>query len=206
MKNAISFQSVVNGKVDLFHVVNACKQFRANKFGYGFIAKSEVRVSAPKATASEWANVFGYPMNVQKVTIVTNARAYDYQTKVNNVLAKQGCEKTFQSDSMNGYHWIEGAEGIIKESDKGSVQLCVTFQKGDRTKFESRYLVNGNRWATDAEVAFITAHLYTPKASAKQIANGVAEENVVMVRNYKFANILAVGKTQEVSEIWNSLM
>jgi hypothetical protein len=203
---ANAFECVMNGVANYFDIVAACKAYRTNRFGYGFIAKSEVRVSAPKATAKEWTETFGTEMNVQKVTSVTNARAASYQNKVNNVLAKQGCDKTFEAATMKGYHWVEGAEGVIKRADKdGSMQLCVTFQKGDRTRFVTRYLVDGNRWATTEEEAFIKAHLYTPKASAKQIANGVAEENVVMVRNYKFANLLAVGKSQEIVSLWNAL-
>lgn len=202
---ANDFKSVVNCVANFFDIVAECKNIRANKFGYGFIAKSEVRVSSPKKTANEWLAKFGYPMEVKKVTCVTNARAYDYQEKVNKMLAKKGMEKNFVSESMNGYHWIDGCEGIIKESDKGSVQLCITFQKNDRTKFSHRYIVNGNRFANAEEEEFIKAHLYVAKPSAKQTESGIVDEDAIMVRNYKFANILAVGKSQEINNIWNEL-
>lgn len=203
---ANALECVMNKVADYFDIVEACRVFRKCQLGYGFIAKSEVRVKAPKTTAKEWAETFGTEMHVKKVTLVTDARAASYQNKVNNVLAKQGCDKSFEAAPMNGYHWVEGAEGVIKVSDKdGSMQLCVVFQKGDKTEFKHRYLIDGKRWATTEEEAFIESHIYTQKASAKQIANGVEEENVVMVRNYKFANVLEVGITHEIEALWKKL-
>lgn len=194
--------------VDFFETVSACKEFSSCKFGYGFIARSTPKFRAPKATSLEWFNTFGYEMpSIVKVTKVTNARAYDYAKAVNRQLAKQGGDTNFESDGMNGYEWI--VPNIIKRAIKdGSMQLCVSFKENDKTNFEPFYIVASERphFATDDEVDFIKSHLYVaPNKSVKQSASGIADEDIVMVRNFKFSNIIAVGTTPKIEEIWASI-
>jgi hypothetical protein len=194
--------------VDFFETVSACKEFASCKFGYGFIARSIPKFRAPKATANEWFNLFGTEMpSIIKVTKVTNARAYDYAKAVNRQLTKQGGEANFESDSMSGYEWL--VPNIIKRAIKdGSIQLCVSFKENDKTKFEPFYIVASERphFATDEEVDFIKSHLYVaPCKSVKQVAAGIAEEDVINVRNYKFSNIIAVGTTPEIEEVWANI-
>ena len=192
--------------VDVFSTISACKDFASCKFGYGFIARSTPKFRAPKATATEWLNEFGETMpNIVKVTKVTNARAYDYAKAVNRTLAKQGDEANrFKSDDMKGYDWV--VPNIIKRAQKdGNLQLCVTFKENDRTKFESLYIV-ADHFATEDELTFIKEHLYVaPNKSVKQTTSGIADEDIVMVRNYKFSNIVAVGQTPEIEEMWANI-
>jgi len=191
--------------VNVFDTIAACKDFASCKFGYGFIARSTPKFRAPKATAAEWAAEFGNVMpNIVKVTKVTNARAYDYGKAINRQLVKQGDAADFKSDHMNGYEWV--VPNIIKRAEKdGSLQLCVTFKSDDRTKFETFYIV-ANHFATADELNFITEHLYkAPNKSVKQTESGIADEDIVMVRNYKFSNIIAVGQTPQIEEIWGNI-
>ena len=191
--------------VNVFDTIAACKDFASCKFGYGFIARSTPNFRAPKATAAEWAAEFGNDMpNIVKVTKVTNARAYDYAKAINRQLAKQGDATDFKSDRMNGYEWV--VPNIIKRAEKdGSLQMCVTFKENDRTKFETFYIVS-DHFATADELNFITEHLYkAPNKSVKQTESGIADEDVVMVRNYKFSNIIAVGQTPQIEEIWSNI-
>ena len=96
--------------VDVFSTIAACKDFASCKFGYGFIARSEPKFRAPKATAAEWVEQFGETMpNIVKVTKVTNARAYDYGKAINRQLSKQGDAANFKSDAMSGYDWVAAA-------------------------------------------------------------------------------------------------
>jgi len=201
-------RELLNVVVDFFETVSACKEFASCKFGYGFIARSTPKFRAPKATANEWFNLFGTEMpSIIKVTKVTNARAYDYAKAVNRQLAKQGGETNFESDSMSGYEWV--VPNIIKRTIKdGSMQLCVSFKENDKTKFETFYIVASERphFATDEEVDFIKSHLYVaPCKSVKQVAAGIAEEDVINVRNYKFSNIIAVGTTPEIEKVWANI-
>lgn len=201
----IGINELVNGVVNFFDTVSACKEFASCKFGYGFIARSTPKFRAPKATAAEWVAEFGNAMpSIIKVTKVTNARAYDYSKAINRQLTKQGEAANFESDAMNGYEWV--VPNIIKRAIKdGSMQLCVTFKDGDKTKFEPFYIV-GDHFATDAEVDFIKSHLYVaPCKSVKQSEMGIEDDDILMVRNYKFSNIIAVGTTPEVDEIWSKI-
>jgi len=201
----IGINELVNGVLNFFETVEACKEFASCKFGYGFIARSTPKFRAPQTTAREWLAEFGSAMpNIIKVTKVTNARAYDYGKAVNRQLTKQGEAANFESDPMNGYEWI--VPNIIKRATaSGSMQLCVTFKDDDKTKFETFYIV-GDHFATDAEVDFIKSHLYVaPCKSVKQTNMGIEEKDILQVRNYKFSNIIAVGTTPEVEEIWSKI-
>lgn len=204
-KSTFSVSELLTAVVNVFDTIAACKDFASCKFGYGFIARSTPKFRAPKATAAEWVADFGNEMpNIVKVTKVTNARAYDYAKAINRQLAKQGDATDFKSDRMNGYEWV--VPNIIKRAEKdGSLQMCVTFKANDRTKFETFYIV-ADHFATADELEFITEHLYkAPNKSVKQTESGIADEDVVMVRNYKFSNIIAVGQTPQIEEIWSNI-
>ena len=204
-KSNFSVSELLIAVVDVFSTIAACKDFASCKFGYGFIARSEPKFRAPKATAAEWFEQFGETMpNIVKVTKVTNARAYDYAKAINRQLDKQGDAANFKSDAMSGYDWV--VPNIIKRAQKdGNLQLCVTFKENDRTKFESFYIVT-DHFATEDELEFIKEHLYkVPNKSVKQSASGIADEDIVMVRNYKFSNIIAVGTTPEIEEVWTNI-
>ena len=201
-KSNFTVRELLIAVVDIFSTIAACKDFASCKFGYGFIARSAPKFRAPKTTATEWLNEFGSEMpNIVKVTKVTNARAYDYAKAINRQLDKQGDAANFKSDAMSGYDWV--VPNIIKRATKdGSLQLCVTFKENDRTKFESFYIVS-DHFATDDELEFIKEHLYkAPNKSVKQSESGIADEDIVMVRNYKFSNIVAVGQTPQIEEMW----
>lgn len=198
-------RELLSAVCDVFSVIAACKEFASCKFGYGFIARSTPKFRAPKATAAEWAAEFGSEMpNIVKIAKVTNAKVYDYAKAVNRQLEKQGEAKDFTSDPLNGYDWV--VPNVIKRAQKdGNLQLCVTFKENDRTKFETFYVV-GDHFATADELEFIKAHLYVaPNKSVKQSASGIADEDILMVRNYKFSNVVAVGKTPQIEEIWANI-
>lgn len=204
-KNSVS--GLLTSVVNVFNTIEFCKDISTCKFGYGFIARSEPKFRAPKATAKEWLERFGEDMpRVVKVTKVVNARVYDYEKNINKQLARQGNDKVgeFKSDGLNGYTWV--VPNIIKRADKdGSLQLTLTFKSSDKTSFAPIYIVK-DHFATDEEIEFITSHLYVaPNKSVKQTDMGIADDNIVMVRNYKFSNIVKVGKTKDVEDFWSSL-
>ena len=96
MKTSNFVKMLATTSVNPFDVLATCKDIAKNKFGYGVIVRSEPKFKAPKKTESEWKEIFGSPMNVIKVTKVTNARAYDYCAAVNRQLEKQGSSDTFK--------------------------------------------------------------------------------------------------------------
>ena len=190
--------SVVN--VNVFDIVALTARMAKCQFGYGFIARTNPKMIKPKTTAKEWEQTFGTPFeDVKKVTCVTNARAYDYAKAVNKV-----SDTAFISDPLKGYRWL--VPNVIKQAiADNSLQLTLTFKKNDKTTFNTRYFV-GDRLASEQETAFILAHLYISKAPQKQLAHGVAEEDVILVRNYKFDNIYACGASKDIKNVWNGII
>lgn len=210
MKKSNFVNVLATSVVNQFDVLAICKDIAKNKLGYGIIVRSEPKFKAPKKTASEWEEVFGTPMNIIKVTKVTNARAYDYCAAVNRQLAKQGSSDTFKGEKMLGYEWL--VPNILKSSlkegiaDKDRMQFCITFKSNDKTTFETYYIVGGDHFATESELEFIKSHLYVaPCKSRKQADMGIADEDIIMVRNYKVSNVVFCGKSDMVSEYWESI-
>ena len=204
MKKSNFVKMLATTSVNPFDVLATCKDIAANKFGYGLIVRSEPKFKAPKKTASEWENMFGSHMDVVKVTKVTNARAYDYCAAVNRQLEKQGSSETFKGEKMLGYEWL--VPNILKSSlkegieDKDIMQFCLTFKSSDKTNFEHYYIVGGDHFATKSELEFIKSHLYVaPSKSKKQADMGIADDDIVMVRNYKVSNVVFCGKSDMVA-------
>ena len=211
MSKTFGINELGNAVVNVFDTIAFCREMSLCKFGYGFIARSTPKFRAPKATAAEWVGQFGETMpSVVKVTKVTNAKAYDYEDAVNRQLNKQGEAADFKSDALNGYDWV--VPNVIKRAQKdGSLQLTLLFKDSDKTTFETFYIVidcfNGTcRFATEDETAFIKAHLYVaPNKSVKQADMGIEDKDIIQVRNYKFANIIAVGTTPQIEDIWSKI-
>ena len=110
---------------------------------------------------------------------------------------------------MLGYEWL--VPNILKASlkegicDKDRMQFCITFKRNDKTSFESFYIVDGDHFATDSELAFIKEHLRPKSVSKKQTECGIAEEDIIMVRNYKVSNVVMCGKSNDINKYWESI-
>ena len=209
MNKSNNIKVLTNSSMDPFEVLETCKNIAANRFGYGLIVRSTPQFKAPIGTAKKWNELFKKEMNVVKVTKVTNARAYDYVAAVKRQLEKQGSTKEFVGEKMLGYEWL--VKNILKSSlkegirDEDRMQICITFKKNDKTSFESYYIVDGDHFATDNELAFIKEHLRPKSVSKKQTECGIAEEDIIMVRNYKVSNVVMCGKSNDISKYWESI-
>ena len=209
MNKSNNIKVLTNSSMDPFEVLETCKNIAANRFGYGLIVRSTPQFKAPIGTAKKWNELFKKEMNVVKVTKVTNARAYDYVAAVKRQLEKQGSTKEFVGEKMLGYEWL--VKNILKSSlkegirDEDRMQFCITFKKNDKTSFESYYIVDGDHFATDSELAFIKEHLRPKSVSKKQTECGIAEEDIIMVRNYKVSNVVMCGKSNDISKYWESI-
>lgn len=210
MNKSNNIKVLATESMNPFQVLAVCKDIAANRFGYGLIVRSTPQFKAPMGTAKKWNELFGKELNVMKVTKVTNARAYDYVGAIKRQLEKQGSENTFKGEKMLGYEWL--VKNILKSSlkegirDEDRMQFCITFKKNDKTSFESYYIVDGDHFATDSELAFIKEHLRPTYVSKKQTECGIAEEDIIMVRNYKVSNVVMCGKTNIISEYWESII
>ena len=210
MNKSNNIKVLVSKSMDPFKVLETCKNIAANKFGYGLIVRSTPQFKAPVGTARKWFELFGKEMDIVKVTKVTNARAYDYVSAIKRQLEKQGSENTFKGDKMLGYEWL--VPNILKASlkegirDEDRMQFCITFKRNDKTSFESFYIVDGDHFATDSELAFIKKYLKPTYVSKKQTECGIDYENIIMVRNYKVSNVVMCGKTNTINEYWESII
>ena len=210
MNKSNNIKVLVSKSMNPFKVLETCKNIAANKFGYGVIVRSTPQFKAPVGTARKWIDLFGKEMDIVKVTKVTNARAYDYVAAVKRQLEKQGSENTFKGDKMLGYEWL--VPNILKASlkdgirDEDRMQFCITFKRNDKTSFESFYIVDGDHFATDSELAFIKENLKPTYVSKKQTECGIDYENIIMVRNYKVSNVVMCGKTNTINEYWESII
>ena len=209
MNKSNNIKVLVSKSMNPFKVLETCKNIAANKFGYGLIVRSTPQFKAPVGTARKWFEFFGKEMNVVKVTKVTNARAYDYVSAIKRQLEKQGSENTFKGDKMLGYEWL--VPNILKASlkegirDEDRMQFCITFKRNDKTSFESFYIVDGDHFATDSELVFIKENLKPTYVSKKQTECGIAEEDIIMVRNYKVSNVVMCGKSNDINKYWESI-
>lgn len=210
MNKSNNIKVLVSKSMDPFKVLETCKNIAANRFGYGVIVRSTPQFKAPVGTARKWFELFGKEMGIVKVTKVTNARAYDYVSAIKRQLEKQGSENTFKGDKMLGYEWL--VPNILKASlkegirDEDRMQFCITFKRNDKTSFESFYIVDGDHFATDSELAFIKENLKPTYVSKKQTECGIDYENIIMVRNYKVSNVVMCGKTNTINEYWESII
>ena len=197
--------------VNLFSVMgmneayNAAVAFKLCRQGLAMIARSEVSLSAPKATAREWLATFGREMPaLKKIAIITQCKAYNYERKNNNELAKIGENPNFEAAAPNGCEWV--VFPVIKRSLKsGELLVTISFTESDKSTAECRYIV-GDRLATEDEAQFIRAHLRKKTYSVKQAEHGITDpKEQIQVRNYKLANVLTIDTINKVKEVWAGL-
>lgn len=176
-----------------------------NRMGIAFIARASVYLVAPKRTAKEFADMFGYDMpTLTKVSLVTNSRCPKYEDKTNRALAKDCNEPNFEAEAPNGCEWV--VYPVLKRViSTGELLFTISFTENDKTNSESVYYV-GDRRASDKELAFIQSHLRPKSYSKKQAEHGLIDmEAQIQVRNYKLHNLVTFGTIGKVKEVWQEL-
>lgn len=176
-----------------------------NRLGIGFIARASVYLVAPKKTAKEFADTFGYDMpTLTKVSFVTNSRCPKYEGKTNKALAKSGSEPNFEAEAPNGCEWV--VYPVLKRViSTGELLFTISFTENDKTSTESVYYV-GERRASDKELAFIKSHLRPKSYSKKQAEHGLINQSEqIQVRNYKLCNLVTFGTINTIKEVWQEL-
>jgi len=121
-----------------------------------------------------------------------------YENSVNNKSERVGNGEHIESEKPNGKTWV--VPNLILRADKDEKQLYLRTTLRKTTTTESFYLVDG-RPATEDEVATIKEFLQGSSTSGKQAALGIAEEDQVVVRDYKVENILAI---KQGSKKWSA--
>jgi hypothetical protein len=125
---------------------------------------------------------------VKKFTVTPMQIGYDYETAVNNRLAREGKERTFSADNLPWGAWVEGMRNKVL-AHKDNLYLRTYCVRNSKPK--TFYLLDGVL-ATAEQMAEIKQWLKPTTTSIKQEEAGLAEEYQVKPRDYKFASILAI--------------
>lgn len=125
---------------------------------------------------------------VQKFTITPMQFGYDYETAVNNRLAREGKEANFTADNLPWGAWVEGMRNkVIAHKDMLYLRTyCVR-----NAKPRTYYLLDGHL-ASVEEFAQFAPFLKPSSKSDKQTAHGLEEEFQVKPRDYKFSSLVAI--------------
>lgn len=129
-----------------------------------------------------------YRGRVKKFTITPMQIGFDYETAVNNRLAREGKEANFTADKLPWGHWAEGLRNkIIEHKDMLYLRTyCVR-----KAKPRTYYLLDGHLASAEEYKEF--SQFFKPKSeSDKQSAHGLEEEFQVKPRDYKFSSIVAI--------------
>lgn len=97
------------------------------------------------------------------------------------------------AEKPKGRSWVEGLEGILLVSDTDPNKFYLRVSENKNTTRQTTYFVDGNE-ATAEEVAIIKEFLPTKKTYVcqKQIENGIAEDNQVIVKDFCVDNIVSI--------------
>lgn len=129
-----------------------------------------------------------YRGRVKKFTVTPMQFGYDYETAVNNRLAREGKEANFTADKLPWGHWAEGLRNkVIEHKDMLYLRTyCVR-----KAKPRTYYLLDGHLASAEEYKEF--SQFFKPKSeSDKQSAHGLEEEFQVKPRDYKFSSIVAI--------------
>lgn len=197
--------NLLTSAMDIENARRCVLALKNNRMGIAFIARASVYLVAPKKTAKEFADTFGYDMpTLTKVSLVTNSRCPKYEDKTNKALAKGCNEPNFEAEAPNGCEWV--VYPVLKRViNTGELLFTISFTENDKTSSESVYYV-GDRMATPEELVFIQQHLRPKSYSKKQAEHGLVNQSEqIQVRNYKLCNLVTFGTIGKVKELWQEL-
>ena len=173
-------------------IKNFVSGINKTQFGLAAVTTTEPRLRAPKSCP--------FTGRVTKVTYYCGFTFASYANAINGAsAAKSGVTETFVADAPSYAHYVAGLENILLQSNKDNEQyyLALTGKECNMT-IRSTYLVDG-KVATAEQMAELAEWLYQPnKTSAKQIAHGIAEDQIVWRLQPKLQNVRCL--TDEPSE------
>jgi len=107
---------------------------------------------------------------------------FDYENSVNNKLAKEGKEKTFEAQGRtNGLKFVDH-RCILVNADETETYFWAKVEKGG----ECSYFFKGK------PIDKALLNIYVAPPSKTQAAAGIEKGNEVVARSYKFSSILAL--------------
>lgn len=131
---------------------------------------------------------------VKKVTRLTNvALGYGYENVVNARLEREGKSADFEADKPKGKSWELYPLFLCSDKDETQKYLRTTMRKNTATK---SVLTLDGEVVTDADtIAHIKSFI---QSSAKPTNQGLEDENVVIVRDYKVQGIVSIEQGEKM--------
>jgi hypothetical protein len=139
-----------------------------------------------------------YYGHLSAIKVANNLQfGYSYENAVNNHLAKQGDEKTFESGALRWGHWFE-YEGVtlVNRIIEHNENLYIRFYNVANTEIRTTYFLDGIRVTDKAVIADIIANINDKDNNIKtQESAGLTEENQVhpFAVAYKNLKHLSIG-------------
>ena len=189
-----------NSSFSIAEIENFVANINKSQFGLAAVLVTEPRLRAPKSCP--------FTGRVKKVTYYCGFTFASYANSINGASAtKSGATADFKADAPTYAHYVQGLENVLLQSNKDSEQyyLALTGKEVNMT-IRSTYLVDGK--VADAEtMASQTEWLYQPsKVSAKQLAHGITEEQMVWRLQPKLQNVICLTDTPaEAKEVYAEL-
>ena len=180
------------------------KNISANTFGTSAIVVNKtIYLEKQKTNESLFESIFGFPFaNVKKVSFVKNFRRCDEYKKIEGMTGNK-----VSKEKQSGFHTDNELPSSVRINDKtGEKQISLNYQLENKTDMVSIYVVDGYRYASEAEREFIRQHAKQHTMSAKQESVGVEEKDEIRFCQWAFSNIVAIGKNQMVEPIWKSML
>ena len=199
-KNNIS--RYFNVRADKNTILASAKSIDNCQFGNSIIAfNGSIRLNQQKTTEKEFFTLFGYDFKqVKKITYIRNFRRYDMTKKIEATTGN-----TFTASKQSGATTLEGYRSVKVTDKDATLMLQCSYTLDDTSVFKTRYIIDGKRFATEEEHRFIEGHKYIAPSSHKQEEAGMSEKEQVRFLQFKFDNIVAIGKNQLVEPIWESI-
>lgn len=133
-------------------------------------------------TKSDW--------RTSKITRYTNIT---FQRNYANACTNRAENNTpYIAEKPRGRSWVDGLEGILLVSDNDPNKFYLRISENKNTKRHTEYFVDGKQ-ATDEQIAVIKE--FSPSKSyscKKQLEHGIAEEDVVVVKDVLLENIVSI--------------
>lgn len=180
----LSLYNLLNDSMNLFDILDRCYEIVSNNSTYGLIARIVIKHDSPKFIASDWKSLFGteFPQIVM-IEKVTNATVYEDTVKNRN------------------YRWL--VPNMIKRHNNQNIKdFRLSFKKGDNTIIDDFFIVDSDtpHLATDEELELIKKYRFYRFMPFDTI---IDEET--SARIYTFNQLIMVGTSAEIEEVWDSL-
>lgn len=145
-------------------------------------ARTEVKLNK-KSKDKTLVNPFGKVYKVEKKVIGFN---YDYETRVNNSLVKEGKLPIFEAEKASGRKHVDGFKGLTVDDKTGSIYYANIFLFSNTKSISKKYITETGESVRWEEIA-----PFFPERKPNETWQAGLDKKVDL-RAYKLDNILSI--------------